>query len=95
MKYYIVWKTENSCGILKKDGKIPSFRTVEKAMKFALDDAEYYYNKGGFRNQDTKKMRIVTYNPSEYSKVIVSLYDTDDNHCPPDNWITYFIESGK
>ena len=92
MKFYIVWKTKNSCGLLKKDGKIASFSSAEKAMEFALADAENYAKKGGFHGQDPKKMKVDSYAPSKISRGVVVMYDTDD--CPSDNWIEYMLESG-
>lgn len=92
MKYYVVWKTESSAGLLKnKEGKVPTFKTPEKALNTAKADAEYYAKKGGFRRQDPKKMKIVSYDPSDWTDGRVSMYDTDDVHQPPDNWIEYII----
>lgn len=92
MKYYIVWKTKGSAGLLKnKKGKVPTFKTPEKALSAAKADAEYYAKKGGFYRQDPKKMRIVSYDPDDWSNGRVFMYDTDDVHQPPDNWIDYII----
>ena len=91
MKYVICWKNEYSCGIVKKDGKIASFMKPEKALKFAIECAEKWRTQNRKRNN----IKISYREPNEYARGMVSAFDTDDTHCPADNWIQYVIDSGK
>ena len=91
MKYVIVWKSEYSCGIVKKDGAIVTFRKPETALKFALERAQQWKAKNSKRDQ----IQIDYYEPNEYEEGRVCAYDTDDVHCPADNWVYYYIDGGK
>ena len=86
MKYVIVWKREFDCGILNRNGKTPSFKTEEKALEFAIKEAQTWAKNGGFRHQDAKKMEVASYSDR------VHAYDTDDCRCPADNWIEYIVD---
>ena len=91
MTYVIVWETEYDCGIVKKEGKIATFRKPETALKFAIEMAESWRKANSKRDQ----IQIDYYEPNEFEKGRVCAYDTDDTHCPADNWIYYYIDCGK
>lgn len=91
MTYVIVWKSEYGCGIVKKEEKIATFRKPETALKFAIEKAEHWRNKNSKKDQ----IKIIYYEPNELERGRVCAYDTDDVHCPADNWINYYIDSGK
>lgn len=91
MTYVIIWETEYDCGIVKKEGKIATFRKPETALKFAIERAESWRKANSKKNQ----IQIDYYEANEYEKGRVYAYDTDDVHCPAENWINYYIDCGK
>ena len=92
MTYVIVWKSEYDCGIVKKDGKIATFRKPETAYQFAIERAKRWKKANSKKDQ----IEIVCNKPDEvFENGRVCAYDTDDVHCPPDNWINYYIDCGK
>lgn len=91
MTYVIVWKSEYGCGIVKKEGKIATFRKPETALKFAIEKAKCWRNKNSKKDQ----IKIIYYEPNKFENGRVCAYDTDDVHCPADNWINYYIDCGK